>query len=172
MKNIKLNIYTPDIDEALCVWIAEFFDYHSAMVVSPDKQAVEHKATDEAKRTLEEWLSDKCEVYIIESDGVAVGFARIGYRGDIVAWLEDIYVVPHERGKGIGTYVITLCEEIVKMKDGYKAMCMDVSLRNAAALKLYHRIGYDTLSLVTVRKEFGENPRDNTLELLGEKYKY
>lgn len=40
-----------------------------------------------------------------------------------------------------------------------KAICIDVIPRNQAALHLYHSLGYDSLSLLTLRKEMKENPR-------------
>ena len=33
-------------------------------------------------------------------------------------------------------------------------MCIDVVPRNIEALKLYYKLGYDTLSMVTIRKNF------------------
>ena len=46
-------------------------------------------------------------------------------------------------------------------------MTLQAVTRNEAALRLYHKLGYDTMSMVTLRKEFGENHRDKQAEFLG-----
>ena len=55
--------------------------------------------------------------------------------------------------------------------DGYTAVCMDVVSRNTEALNLYQKLGYDTLSLITVRKELGENHRTDTADVFGYKFR-
>lgn len=44
--------------------------------------------------------------------------------------------------------------------------------RNQAALRLYHKLGYDCLSLLTVRKELYENKRDRKETIFGMEYRY
>lgn len=56
--------------------------------------------------------------------------------------------------------------KIIRGKPGYTAVCMDVAPRNSSALHLYRELGYDTLSIVTVRKEFEENPSDDMVDFL------
>ena len=70
-----------------------------------------------------------------------------------MAWIEDLYVAKPFRKQGIATEAIHLAETIVQSRSGYTAICFDVVPRNEAALRLYHRLGYDCLSLLTVRKE-------------------
>ena len=48
---------------------------------------------------------------------------------------------------------------------------MDVVPRNTEALNLYQKLEYDTLSLITVRKELGENHRTDTADVFGYKFR-
>ena len=109
---------------------------------------------------------------MLDYDGNTVGFLHIGYRGPIVAWIEDVYVDVEDRSIGIATESIHLAENIIKSKDGYISICFDVSPRNESALKLYHKLGYDNLSLLTVRKELYENKRDRQEDILGFRFNY
>ena len=57
------------------------------------------------------------------------------------------------------------------LKEGIEAMTIEVVTRNEAALHLYHKLGYDTMSMVSLRKEFGENRRDRQAEFLGLRFR-
>jgi len=70
------------------------------------------------------------------------------------------------RGCGIATFAIAAVETIVMNKPGYTTVCLDVSPRNDNALRLYHKLGYTDLSLITIRKEFGDSKRDKPIKLL------
>ncbi|MBD5145760.1 MAG: GNAT family N-acetyltransferase [Ruminococcus sp.] len=85
--------------------------------------------------------------------------------------MEDVFVDEAYRGKGIGSQAINAAEEIIKHKDGYNAVCIDVVPQNTNALSVYHKLGYDTLSMITVRKEFGSNYREDIADVLGYKFK-
>lgn len=78
---------------------------------------------------------------------------------------------PH-RGLGIASSAIKAAENVIKNTPGYNAVCLEVSPRNENALKLYHKLGYTDLSLITVRKEFGDSKRDKPISLLGLRFKY
>lgn len=56
------------------------------------------------------------------------------------------------RRQGIASKAIGLVEEILQ-KRGVEGICMDVVPDNIPALRLYYRLGYDRLSIVTVRKD-------------------
>ena len=71
------------------------------------------------------------------------------------------------RGQGIATRAIALAEQKAKDEPGVEAMVLQVVTRNEDALRLYHRLGYDTMSMVTLRKEFYENRRDRKADFLG-----
>ena len=87
--------------------------------------------------------------------------------GPIVMELADIFVDKERRGQGIATRAIALAEQKAKEEPGVEAMVLQVVTRNEDALRLYHRLGYDTMSMVTLRKEFYENRRDRKADFLG-----
>ncbi len=73
--------------------------------------------------------------------------------------LEDVFVDEAMRGQGIASQAILLAEQQAQKLPGIEAMTLQVVTRNEAALKLYHKLGYDTMSMVTLRKEFGQSSR-------------
>ena len=85
---------------------------------------------------------------------------------------EDIYVDELKRGQGIATRVIGLAEDKIKFHRGYTSICLEASPDNKAALALYHKLGYITLGMITVRKEIYKNDKKNETELFGLTYKY
>ena len=101
-----------------------------------------------------------------------VGFVHINYRTGNTAWIEDIYVDELKRGQGIATRVIGLAEDKIKFHRGYTSICLEASPDNKAALALYHKLGYITLGMITVRKEIYKNDKKNETEFFGLTYKY
>jgi len=150
--------------------IARFFGYHSEL--RGKKPVPDDLKLEMAAENLADWTGAGHELYLIEFNGRSVGFLHIGYRGGNVAWIEDVFVDETMRRQGIATEAIKLAEELIKSKPDYDAVCLNVVPRNIGALRLYHKLGYDSLSLITVRKELYENSRDKTETLFGLDFKY
>ena len=112
------------------------------------------------------------ELFVIVDEKDTVGFVHINYRTGNTAWIEDIYVDELKRGQGIATRVIGLAEDKIKSHRGYTSICLEASPDNKAALALYHKLGYITLGMITVRKEIYKNDKKNETELFGLTYKY
>jgi len=147
--------------------ISEFFGFHHALVPMTDLEISRINTPDnDSLVTLAEWRTHPSALFVILSDDASVGFIRINYRGPNVAWIEDVFVDKEQRGRGIASAAIAAVETIIMNTPGYTAVCLDVSLRNEAALRLYHKLGYVDLSLITVRKEFAESKRDRPIKLL------
>ena len=115
---------------------------------------VHHSQVDEAqaREVLADWIKEDHELYDILGDGAPVGFVHLNWRGATVCWIEDIFVEEGLRRQGIASKAIGLVEELLQ-KRGVEGICMDVVPDNIPALRLYHRLGYDRLSIVTVRKD-------------------
>jgi len=141
--------------------IALFFGFHTALTQEND--TLTQKNYDIAAETLGDWLLPPSKLYMITNDSQIVGFLRLSYRGANVAWIEDIFVDQPYRNQGIATQAIKLAEELIRETPGYTAICLDVAPRNNAALKLYHKLGYDNLSIVTVRKEINGSKYDRNI---------
>ena len=162
--NIKLVEYrNEDKNEAL-IRISEFFGHHASLVTFVKTQM---NVEDEMVQTLESWIEKGNCLYLIILDERTIGFVHIGLRGQNVAWIEDVFVDKNFRSKGIATQAIALAEDIIKSNEQYTSICMDVTPRNIDAMRLYQKLGYNNISIVTLRKELGDNPRDKKVEFNG-----
>lgn len=138
---IILKPYDSTSENAMLRSIIAFFRAHHSQV--NDTEALE---------VLADWTKEDHELYNIVRDGVPVGFIRLNWRGPTVCWIEDIFVEEGLRRQGIASKAIGLVEEMLQKRD-VEGICMDVIPDNIPALRLYHCLGYDRLSIVTVRKD-------------------
>ncbi len=164
--NITLEKYNKKYEQIMAVYVGDFFGYHSKLSGFERIPDIE-----QSMKNILQWTSDKHELYVILLEKEAVGFIHIWYKGDNVAWIEDLYVEEKHRRQGIGSFAIKEAEKIVSCDSKYTALCIDVVPQNKNALELYYELGYDSLSIITVRKELNENNRKNTVDFLGKKFK-
>lgn len=144
--NIDLVLFKDELEQAVSL-IQQFWDLHNN-----DNQSVS-----EACSHLGEWTSDGHQFYFITKDDEYIGFVHLASRGGEIDWLEDLFVVPAYQNQGIGTYVIGLVEDEVKQYS--ESLYIEVSTRNRKAIQLYHKIGYDCLNTITVRKDFSSKDK-------------
>lgn len=170
---VNLIPYNPSFETVTLYRISEFFGFHNDLVPTTTSESnLSSSSSDDILLTLNEWQVHPSVLFIIMTDDTSVGFIRINFRGSNVAWIEDIFVdVPH-RGRGIASSAIKAVESIIMNTPGYTAVCLDVSPRNDSALRLYHKLGYIDLSLITVRKEFTDSKRDKPMTLFDLDYRY
>lgn len=166
--NIKLQLYSDKYRKEMVSCIADFFGFHIRLNTNSTIDKIEEET---AEQNLKEWILADNELYMIFYDKKMAGFLRIGFRGENVAWIEDVFVKEEYRNKGIATESILQAEEIIKEKQQYTAICFDVVPRNLQALKLYHKLGYDRLSMITVRKELEHKDSVGTQNILGMDFK-
>ena len=107
---------------------------------------------EDANENLIEWTKEGHILYFISVDNEYVGFVHLGSRGCEIDWLEDIFVLPKCQNQGIGTKAIQIVEEMVKQYS--ESLYIEVASRNINAIRLYHKIGYDCLNTLTIRKDF------------------
>ena len=110
------------------------------------------QSEEEAREDLQNWTADGHALYFIREDEAPIGFVHLGSRGGAVDWLEDLFVLPAQQGRGIGTEAVRLAEEIVRQYS--ESIYIEAAARNLAAIRLYRRLGYDCLNTITVRKDF------------------
>lgn len=80
------------------------------------------------------WLAGRLaidEVWVAEADGAVVGYARL-----TPTWLDDLYVVPAQAGRGIGTALLDLVK--ARRPSGFSLWVFEM---NAPARAFYARHG-------------------------------
>lgn len=159
---VNLQIYNDDYKEDMVLCIANFFGFHIGLSLG---STIDNIDTNEAEQNLIEWTAKDNQLYMIIYENNLVGFLRIGYRGGNVAWIEDVFVKEEFRNRGIATESIKQAEKIIEATPPYNAICFDVVPRNVAALKLYHKLGYQTLSLITIRKNLVPKESSSTQKI-------
>ena len=163
----ELILYEEPKRQIMLQMIASFFADH--FTISENEYAeVNPLRLALAEETLQEWLSEEeTRVYFIVEDGVEAGILILKTHGGSVVWIEDLYVDRELRSQGIASRAIALAEKYAKEVMKAPAICMDVIPQNESALKLYHSLGYDTVSMITLRKSISEEKRSNPIQFLG-----
>lgn len=141
MMEIVLKPFDREYETQMLRYMVSFFGVHHLQLEEMDVRA-----------DLADWTSEGHDLYEILRDEEPVGFVHLYMRGPDVCWIEDIFVDERLRRQGIASKAIGLIEEILQ-KRHVEGICMDVVPDNLPALRLYHRLGYDRLSIVTVRKD-------------------
>ncbi len=167
---VALKQYTDEYRHETIKRIAKFFGFHLSLSNKDGiAKEIDYKTAEE---NLKNWITGDSELYIILLQNISVGFLRIGYRGNNVAWIEDIFVDEEYRNQGIATESIRQAEKIIAQNPKYTAICFDVVPKNKVALRLYYKLGYDKLSIITVRKELnGDNKGAVCERILGYDFK-
>ena len=163
---ITLTPYQEEYRSNTLKRIGAFWGFHRDLVNKTEQQDSE-KENSSILQDLKNWTSEDHWLFVILQDRMDVGFVHLQKIGPIVMQLEDIFVDEAMRGQGIASKAIALAEQEAQKIPGIEAMSLQVVTRNEAAMRLYHKLGYDTMSMVTLRKEFGENHRDRQAEFLG-----
>jgi ribosomal protein S18 acetylase RimI-like enzyme len=84
-------------------------------------------------------------VWIIDEDGQPTGYGVVTFRfgmeyGGLMACLDDIYILPVHRNRGLGTaaldHIRAFCEEL-----GIRAITVEAAPNNGPAQRVYRRLG-------------------------------
>jgi len=113
--------------------------------------------------TIEEWIFDKeaAQVFFALWDGVEVGFAVFcrnfsTFVGRAGLYLEDVYIQPEYRGRGIGNAILKKLAQIA-VERGYGRMewqCLDW---NTPSIEFYLKLGAVQMSGWTTYRLAGES---------------
>jgi ribosomal protein S18 acetylase RimI-like enzyme len=106
-------------------------------------------AKEKTRTSLAEFLSDKSlgSISIIENDAQTIGYMILAVIysfefGGKNAFVDEFYLEPEFRGKGIGRQVMDeVCAEAKNM--GIHALHLEVEHHNTAALSLYRRFRFN-----------------------------
>ena len=81
------------------------------------------------------------DYYVMLRDGEVVGWIGLAeFEGDCCE-LQKLYLIPSERGKGIGRALLRFIEERAR-ELGYRAVYLETHSNLSGALRLYEKAGY------------------------------
>jgi len=167
----KLIPYTPDKRNNAVQMVAAFFADHFT-ISEREQVTVTPARLQAAEEDLDDWLAkDEAVLFFIEEDGTEAGLILLATHGGTVVWIENLYVKPELRRRGIATRAIRLAEDYAREVMHAPAVNLDVIPQNIDAIRLYHSLGYDTLQMVTLRKSLNDDKRERPTDLLGFTFK-
>lgn len=159
MEKVELKIYDSSREAEMLSDIAAFWKTHY-VDLTPEGAASDLRA----------WTAKGHELYVILAGGEQVGFLHMSSRGGACDWLEDVFVREGLRGRGIGGQAIELAWEMLRKK-GLETMYLEVVPANAAAIRLYHRLGFTNLNTLTLNRSVKEKRQLGTETIGGLAFK-
>ena len=113
-------------------------------------EAVDHTVPDSClERTFDEVLAGSPYVscQMIEQDGKTAGYVLLAHTwsqeaGGAVLWVEEVYVLPQFRGKGLGTQTF---HALTREFPNTARFRLEVQPDNCRARALYEKLGYKPL---------------------------
>jgi len=112
------------------------------------------------RKTLTDALSDcrYLEAFGFEAEGVLAGYGMVAISysteaGGLCAWIEDIYIEPSYRGKGIGSSFLDFVwqryhKRVVRIR-------LEAEPENTRAMAVYRKAGYTVLGYTQLVRELG-----------------
>lgn len=93
---------------------------------------------------------------LIEEDGVPAGFCSLSFSysteaGGPVVLIEEVYIQPQFRGKGIGAQLFRYIKQEYKGKAA--RLRLEAAPENTRAIALYKRLGFEVLPYVQMIQE-------------------
>jgi [ribosomal protein S18]-alanine N-acetyltransferase len=86
------------------------------------------------------------EVYLAVAGARILGFLILDLTGPFPGYLQTVCVAPEARGRGVGSQLIGFAEQRIFRDSPNVFLC--VSSFNAAAQRLYERLGYETVGVL------------------------
>ena len=132
-----------DREAILDLWLA-LIDYHRALdPLYPVVPGIREALGEEVKRGL---LGGLCRLLVAELDDALVGFAfaeveRVETReasGPGSSWIHELYVVPEERGSGVGSALVEAAEKFLERRGGGR-IAVRVESGNEDGLRFWQR---------------------------------
>lgn len=140
-------------DETDFYTMAEEF-YHSDAVLHPIPAEYHRRAFAEMMRS-GQYLSG----YIFTDGDNTAGFAVTNRMmqheaGGVMVWVEDLYIRPAYRGRGLGSRFLAWLEE--QLRGDAVMLRLETEPENERAQELYYRLGYENLNYLQMIKRLDE----------------
>jgi len=135
------------------------------------KQGWKPGKEEEYRKEAEAYFKRGDIIFLALEEDKAVGFIRVSSREGSF-WIEELYVKPEFRRRGIGQALVKRAEEKVLKWDS--ALYLYVLPQDKDAIAFWKRLGYDVINTVELVKDLEPTPREDgfhTVELLGEKFR-
>lgn len=120
-----------------------------ALIIHPDEECL--------RTTLTDCIAGGpyLEGYVFERDGQMVGYGMLAKSysteaGGLCVWIEDIYVRPEHRGKGLGSGFLSFVDE--KYGDTAARIRLEAEPDNENAIAVYRKAGYEVLEYTQLVK--------------------
>ncbi len=131
----EVRVAGAEEQDAVVALIAGFRDFYEERTPSDETIA----------RMVAQLIGDERTEFLLIGEP-AVGLAALRYRPSVWtgaedAWLEDLFVVEGERGRGAGRTLIEACVERAGER-GCKRIQLDANERNESAIALYESLGF------------------------------
>lgn len=132
-----------DVPLALPLLLAQFAEHAIALPPTEAESALQGLVTEPHRGTM-----------LLAREGVGlttvVGLAVVAYtwtveHGGRVAWLDELYVVPRCRSRGVGAALLRAVQDLART-DGCRALELEVEADHLRAAGLYVRAGFERLS--------------------------
>jgi len=125
--------------------------YYSFYVELRDKQGLNPGSREEYRSDVEEIFSRGDKIFVAFINDQPVGFVRISER-EGAYWIEEIFVSPDYRGRGIGRALLKKAEKFISERD--IAAYVMVLPQDKDAINFWLKMGYRVLNTIELVKEF------------------
>jgi len=101
--------------------------------------------------------SKKARVFVAEADGKVIGHLMVSvkklppvYTIDKEAYVDELFVKPAFRGKGVGAALLREAQKWAKNR-GLRELSLTANVKNARAQEVYHEFGFRDLTVKLVK---------------------
>ncbi len=151
MDELVFDSYSPEDYRVVKKMILDFYE--------EDSEAFGESKMSEAKikNTFERAISnpEHLKIEIFKKQDEIIGYAILcsfwsNEYGGLVLILDELYIIPTYRNKGISTYFI---KKIMESKE-YVQLNLEVLIGNDPAFSLYKRLGFEVIDRIFMKKNY------------------